>query len=142
MSSREENKPMSITLDVPEDLPMVECDPVRVRQIMSNLASNAFNYTPEKGKVHTRIQTRGDQIQVDVEDNGIGIAKADQGRIFERFYRGEDPLILATSGTGLGLSIVKNLVEMHHGLIWFYSSGEPGKGSVFSFTLPLHQAET
>ena len=78
---------------------------------------------------------------MDVEDNGIGIAKVDQGRIFERFYRGEAPVILATSGTGLGLSIVKNLVEMHHGQIWFFSSGEPGKGSIFSFTLPLLQVK-
>jgi GAF domain-containing protein/two-component sensor histidine kinase len=137
--SREENKPMSVTLDVQPGLPMVEGDAVRVRQILNNLASNAFNYTPENGKVIIRLHSRDDQVQVDVEDSGIGIAKADQGRIFERFYRGEDPLVLATSGTGLGLSIVKSLVEMHHGQIWFSSSGEPGQGSVFSFTLPQHQ---
>jgi signal transduction histidine kinase len=80
-------------------------------------------------------------VQVDIQDNGIGIQQKDQHRIFERFYRGEDPLVLATSGNGLGLAIAKTLVEMHHGRIWFYSSGVRGEGSIFSFTLPVYQIE-
>jgi len=76
---------------------------------------------------------------VDVEDNGVGIAPADQERVFERFYRGEHPLVLATPGTGLGLPIVRQLVEMHNGKIWMTSAGLPGKGSVFSFTLPIQR---
>jgi len=79
------------------------------------------------------------QVQVDVEDNGVGIAREDQDRIFERFYRGEHPLVLATPGTGLGLSIVKQIVEMHKGRIWMNSSGIPGDGSTFSFTLPVYE---
>ncbi len=62
-------------------------------------------------------------------------------RIFERFYRGEDPMVLATAGTGLGLAISKILVEMHQGKIWFTSSGVRGEGSLFSFTLPVKQDE-
>jgi signal transduction histidine kinase len=76
-----------------------------------------------------------------VIDTGIGIQVKDQKRIFERFYRGEDPLVLATSGTGLGLALSKTLVEMHHGRIWFNSSGTAGEGSTFSFTLPVYHAE-
>jgi signal transduction histidine kinase len=91
------------------------------------------------GKVVVSAHLVDTKIQVDVLDNGIGIKSEDQSRIFERFFRGEDPLVLATAGTGLGLAIVKNLVEMHHGQIWFTSRGEPGQGSVFSFTLPLQQ---
>jgi signal transduction histidine kinase len=74
-----------------------------------------------------------------VEDSGVGIAPADQERVFERFYRGEHPLVLATPGTGLGLPIVRQLVEMHNGRIWMKSQGLPGKGSIFSFTLPIQK---
>ena len=79
-------------------------------------------------------------VQVDVKDSGVGISTDDQDRIFDRFFRGEDPLVLATPGTGLGLSIVKQLVEMHKGSIWLKSDGL-GKGSTFSFTLPVHRNE-
>jgi signal transduction histidine kinase len=78
---------------------------------------------------------------VDVIDNGVGIAADDQDRIFERFYRGEHPLVLATPGTGLGLSIVRQLVEMHNGKMWMTSKGVQGEGSTFSFTLPTFKNE-
>ncbi len=69
------------------------------------------------------------------------MAPEDQARVFDRFYRGEHPLVLANAGTGLGLSIVRHLVEMHNGRIWMSSSGIPGQGSTFSFTLPAYIAE-
>jgi signal transduction histidine kinase len=78
---------------------------------------------------------------VDVKDSGIGISVEQQDRIFERFFRGEDPMVLATPGTGLGLSIVKQLVEMHHGKIWMNSNGISGQGSTFSFTIPVAEPE-
>jgi signal transduction histidine kinase len=81
-----------------------------------------------------------DEIQVHVKDNGIGIHPDDHERIFERFYRGEDPLVLASSGNGLGLSIVRQLVDMHQGRVWLISEGVPGKGSTFSFALPLERS--
>jgi two-component system sensor histidine kinase SenX3 len=81
------------------------------------------------------------EVQVDVVDNGIGIPEAEQKLIFERFYRGEDPLVLASSGTGLGLSIVARLIEMHHGRIWVSSQGIRGQGSVFSITLPAYELQ-
>ncbi|HXD10121.1 MAG TPA: GAF domain-containing protein [Anaerolineales bacterium] len=139
--SQEENKPMGLSLDVPKKLPFVYGDVERVRQIMANLVYNAYHYTAENGTIKVRIHplNGGHEVQVDVEDNGIGISLEDQDRVFQRFYRGEHPLVLATPGTGLGLSIVKQIVEMHNGRIWMKSSGIPGEGSIFSFTLPVHE---
>lgn len=139
--SQEENKPMALSLNAPKKLPLVYGDLERVRQVLSNLIFNAYHYTPENGTITVHLHTLDgeNQVQVDVEDNGVGIPREDQERIFERFYRGEHPLVLATPGTGLGLSIVKQIVEMHKGRIWMKSSGIPGEGSVFSFTLPLYE---
>ncbi len=141
--SQEENKPVALSLDAPKKLPLVFGDAERVRQILSNLVDNAYNYTPENGTITVQLQSlnSGHEVQVDVKDNGVGIALGDQARVFERFYRGEHPLVLATPGTGLGLSIVKELVEMHKGRIWVQSPGAPGEGSVFSFTLPVYKAQ-
>jgi two-component system sensor histidine kinase SenX3 len=75
-----------------------------------------------------------------VADNGIGIAPEDQARVFDRFFRGDNTLILATPGTGLGLSIAKQLVEMHRGTISVTSDGVEGHGSTFSVTLPVAPA--
>lgn len=136
--SREENKPMTFDLDIPEDLPLVKGDIERVRQVLNNLVSNGYNYTPEDGCVMVRMRAVGSEVQIDVQDNGIGIGPENQARIFERFYRGEDVLVLATAGTGLGLAITRSLVEMHHGRIWFASSGVRGEGSTFSITLPVY----
>ena len=96
---------------------------------------------PTNGSVKVAIREAGKEIQVDVSDNGIGIAPEAKNRIFERFYRGEDPLVLASAGTGLGLAIAKTLVNMHNGRIWFESSGVSGQGSTFSFTLPIYESQ-
>lgn len=139
--SKDEERPMSFSLEVEPDLPSVYADADRARQIISNLVENAYHYTPENGKiiVHLHTTNEGDEVQIDVQDNGVGIAVDDQAQVFERFYRGEDPLVLATPGTGLGLPIVRQLVEMHKGRIWVESSGKTGEGSTFSFTLPLYE---
>jgi signal transduction histidine kinase len=134
-------KVMSIQSSFPYDLPKVHGDRERIRQVLGNLITNAFNYTPAGGEIRVQMQVVDDMVQVDIIDNGIGIAPKDQRRIFERFYRGEDALVLATAGTGLGLALSKILVDMHGGKIWFTSSGVPGEGSVFSFTLPIYKAE-
>jgi PAS domain S-box-containing protein len=138
---QEEERPMTVETDVPADLPRVLGDPERVRQILDNLLENAYQYTEVNGNITLRMHPEGEMMQIDVQDNGIGIAADEQKRVFERFYRGEDPLVLATSGTGLGLSIVNYLVEMHNGRLWLESKGIRGEGSVFSFTLPLYRSE-
>ncbi|MBK9602694.1 MAG: GAF domain-containing protein [Anaerolineales bacterium] len=135
--SQNEEKPMALSLDAPAKMPQVMGDSDRVRQIIGNLVDNAFNYTPSNGTIRVNIQRKENEIQVDVQDNGVGIAPQDQARIFDRFFRGEHPLVLATPGTGLGLPIVRQLVEMHSGRIWMTSTGVPGEGSTFSFTLPI-----
>jgi len=135
--SQNERKPMALTLDAPNKIPAVVGDTDRVRQIIGNLVDNAYNYTPENGSIRVGIHLENGDVQVDVQDNGVGIAPDDQPRVFDRFFRGENPLVLATPGTGLGLPIVRQLVEMHKGRIWMTSTGIPGEGSVFSFTLPI-----
>jgi PAS domain S-box-containing protein len=137
---QEEGRWMQLELDIPPDLPFAFGDLERVRQIFDNLLENAYQYTLPAGKIALRIRQLGPDIQVDVEDNGIGIHPNEQPRIFERFYRGEDPLVLENSGTGLGLSIVRHLVEMHHGRIWLESTGLRGEGSKFSFTIPAYSS--
>ncbi len=137
--SKSENKPMTISLDAAKNIPSALGDSARVRQIFNNLVDNAYNYTPKNGTIRITIQQKGDELQVDVKDSGVGVAPADQERVFERFYRGEHPFVLATPGTGLGLPIVRELVEMHKGRIWMTSAGVPGEGSSFSFTLPINK---
>ncbi|GAB1470677.1 GAF domain-containing protein [Chloroflexota bacterium] len=137
--SQNEQKPVALSLDAPKNLPKVQGDSARIRQIISNLINNAFNYTSENGTILVNIRSDDGELQVDVQDSGIGIRPEDQGRIFDRFYRGENPLVLATPGTGLGLPIVRQLVEMHNGRIWMKSTGVPGEGSTFSFTLPVYK---
>jgi signal transduction histidine kinase len=134
--SAKEDKPLEISLDVERDLPSIQADRGRVAEILHNLADNAFLYTPAGGKVVLRAFSRPGGIQIDVVDTGIGIAPAEQERIFERFYRGENPTVMATSGTGLGLPITRRLVDMHGGSITVESEGVPGKGSTFHVMLP------
>jgi PAS domain S-box-containing protein len=132
-----ENKPMQFELQADGKIPLVQGDPERVRQILDNLLENAYLYSDAGRTVRIRIGAQDAIVQVDVIDQGVGIPPALQERVFERFYRGENPHVLATYGTGLGLSIVKKLVEMHGGKIWVQSKGVEGEGSIFSFTLPL-----
>ncbi|MFO3796057.1 MAG: sensor histidine kinase, partial [Anaerolineales bacterium] len=138
--ARQENKAIAFSLEADASLPLVLGDLERVRQILNNLLENAYFYTPTGGRVQIRLHAKDGEVQVDVQDSGIGIPPEEQARVFERFYRGEHPLVIQTPGTGLGLSIVKQLVEMHGGHIWVTSSGIYGEGSTFSFTLPIYKA--
>ena len=138
--SQSEGKPMTLALDAPtRKLPSVLGDGERVRQILAQLLDNAYNYTPVDGSIRVNIHKENGDLQVDVQDNGVGVAPEDQTRVFERFFRGEHSLVLATPGTGLGLPIVRQLIEMHKGRIWMTSTGIAGEGSTFSFTLPIYK---
>ncbi len=129
-----DDRNLTLTLDVPSNLPEIFGDPNRIEQILTNLLSNAYKYTRQGGAT-VRARVVDSVLQVDVIDTGIGISKQDQERLFTRFFRAEDRAVRQQAGTGLGLHITKLLVEMHGGLIWVKS--EPGVGSTFSFTLPL-----
>ncbi len=141
LRSEVEEKPINFDHIFPADLPRVRGDEDRVRQILANLVSNAYHYSPANGQISIQASYSDTEVQVDIIDNGIGIHPDDQRRVFERFFRGEDPLVLATAGTGLGLSIVQQLIEMHNGRIWLESKGIPGEGSKFSFTLPIYKED-
>lgn len=131
-----EGRSLDILADIPEDLPKIEGDYDRITQIITNLVSNAYQYTPDEGVITVRARHDDDGVEIDVSDTGIGIPKGDQERLFERFFRGEHPIVMSTAGTGLGLSIVRHLIEMHHGQVSFES--EEGVGTTFTVWLPLH----
>ncbi len=131
-----QDRPMTVISNIPPDLPPVLADRERLTQIMTNLADNAFTYTNPGGTITLSAYCDGDAVQISVKDTGIGLSEEEQERIFERFFRGEDPLVLGSAGTGLGLNIVQRLVEMHGGRIWAESAGQ-GQGSTFHLRLKL-----
>ncbi len=137
----DEGRMMTFQRQIPANPPRVVGDRQRVLQILDNLITNAYQYTEPGGLITIAVQPAEGEVQVDIHDTGIGIKPDEAARVFERFYRGADPLVYATPGNGLGLSIVKTMIEMHKGRIWFESSGVAGKGSTFSFTLPVYQAD-
>jgi PAS domain S-box-containing protein len=121
-------------LDFPPDFPPVWGDPERLREVLSNLVSNAVKYSPDGGSVWVGGRVDGAGVTIYVADQGIGIPPEEQTRIFDRFHRVETGLHRSTEGTGLGLYLVKAIVEAHGGRVWVESA--PGRGSIFMFTLP------
>ncbi len=121
-------------LDFPDDFAPVWGDPERLREVLSNLVSNAVKYSPDGGTVWVGGRVDQTGVTVYVADQGIGIPPEEQGRIFDRFHRVESGLHRRTEGTGLGLYLVKAIVEAHGGRVWVESA--PGRGSIFMFTLP------
>lgn len=126
---------ISLAIEVQEDLPKVIADRQRVRQIIVNLVNNACKYTEAGGHVDLILQNGGDELRIDVRDNGVGISEEARNHIFTPFFRADNPLRETAGGTGLGLSITKTLVDLHGGSIWFESN--QNEGTTFSFTLPL-----
>ena len=121
--------PRPIEVVIPPDLPAVEADPVRIRQVLLNLLANAVRHTPPEGTISVEVQARPRQILIRVRDNGSGIAPEDLPRIFERFQKGAD-----SRGSGLGLAIARKLVLAHGGDIGIESA--PGKGTEVTVSLP------
>jgi len=125
----------SLDIEIEEGLPPVYTDEAKLRQVFLNLLTNAINFTSDGGKLKIEAIRDGDWCQVSVIDNGTGIKKEDQERIFEPFTRIDVLPQEKREGTGLGLAITKQLVDMSGGKIWVES--EYGKGSQFTFTVPL-----
>jgi PAS domain S-box-containing protein len=129
------------TLDwpAPEGPPiLVLADPGRVSQVMENLISNAFKYSPPTAPVGITVAVHDHQVVVSVKDHGQGIHVSEQDRVFDRFYRVDQGARRRTGGIGLGLYIAQHLVDAMGGRMWLVS--EPGKGSTFSFSLPLAES--
>jgi signal transduction histidine kinase len=131
-----EDKGVRLQVDSPDDLPQAWADPERIIQVLLNLLGNALQYTPSGGQVAVRAQREGREVIIEVQDTGIGIAAEHLPQIFERFYRVDKSRSRTGGGSGIGLTIARHLVEAHGGRIWAESPGL-GKGSTFTFTLPL-----
>lgn len=114
---------------------MMNADRIRFKQILYNLLSNAIKFTPERGSVAIECSTHDAWAEFSIIDTGVGVPKSEQGAIFDKFYQIGSAIKSVPQGTGLGLPITKHLVEQHGGRLWLES--EPGRGSRFSFTLPL-----
>jgi signal transduction histidine kinase len=133
-----EEKGHHVTLDLPDDLPTVYADAEHLNRILHILLDNAMKYTPSNGQIRVHGRCTKDQVQIDVEDNGIGIPLAEQKRVFSRFFRGEDERIREYPGLGLSLYIARGLTQLQNGQLWFKST--PDQGSTFSLVLPASKA--
>jgi len=129
-----EVKKLTLVRDLQPELPAINGDQDRLIQVVINLISNAVKFT-DSGSIKLSAHLQGEDIVVGVTDSGIGIAPGDQQKVFEKFKQVGDTLTDKPKGTGLGLPICKEIVEYHGGRLWVES--EPGKGSTFSFTLPV-----
>jgi len=136
---RAAEKDLSLSLNVPSQLPEIAADHRRLQEVLQNLLDNAIQYTLPGGKIVLSAEAHGDEVIFTVADTGIGIPQADQPRIFERFYRVDVARSREAGGTGLGLSISKHLVEAQGGRIWVES--EVGVGSKFYFAVPVFDPE-
>jgi two-component system, OmpR family, phosphate regulon sensor histidine kinase PhoR len=136
---RAAEKDIRISVNVPENLPEIVGDRRRLAEVLQNLLDNATQYTLPGGQIVLSAAANHTEVIFTVSDTGIGIPKADQPRIFERFYRVDAARSREAGGTGLGLAIAKHLVEVHDGRIWVDS--EVGQGSQFHFSVPVFDAE-
>jgi signal transduction histidine kinase len=130
-----EEKRIRVVLDIPADLSPIMADRLRFVQVITNLLSNAFKYSPPESSVSITAVQDGPNVRIDVSDTGIGISPEEQTRLFDKFFRADNSLTNQEAGTGLGLYITRALIEAHGGKIWVQS--EEGKGSVFSFTFAV-----
>ncbi len=124
--------------EVPDGLPDVAADRDALCDALVDLLQNAFKYTGSEKRIVVSARMAGNAVEVVVQDNGPGIPGADQKRIFEKFYRGKDPLERSIEGSGLGLAMVKHVVEAHGGKVGVRS--EVGKGAAFTVLLPVVEA--
>jgi signal transduction histidine kinase len=119
---------------IPDTMALIEADPLRIGQVLTNLVSNACKFTPAGGRILISARDLGESIQVSVQDTGIGIPEEEQPKVFQRFYQVDSSATRAYRGAGLGLTICKFIVEYHRGRIWVESKS--GEGSTFHFILP------
>jgi PAS domain S-box-containing protein len=133
-------KRIQLLTELPQEpIPLMEADHALLQQALHNLVDNAIKYTDPGGEVHLSLQMNAGQILFEVRDTGIGIAPADQHRLFEKFFRASRKGIKGERGSGLGLAIVKSIAERHGGQVWVES--QLGRGSKFTMSIPLRQPQ-
>ncbi|PYS58886.1 MAG: sensor histidine kinase, partial [Acidobacteria bacterium] len=130
-----EQQGFALQESIDSSLPVVRVDREAIARAVVNLVNNALKYSAEEKFLGVKLYRDNGAVKLEVEDHGIGIARRDQSKIFEKFYRTGDPLVHNTKGSGLGLSLVRHITEAHGGEIAVEST--PGKGSRFILSLPL-----
>jgi two-component system phosphate regulon sensor histidine kinase PhoR len=136
LQKRIREKEQELTLVIPDDLPPLIGNPIRLRQMISNLIINSIKYTPNHGQISILSRGEDGQIIIQIEDTGAGILPADQPFVFDKFYRGSN-IPYDSPGSGLGLAIVQTIIQNHQGRIWLKST--PGQGTTFTVVLPTSE---
>lgn len=137
-SSLAKAKNCTLSFKTTGEIPLVKADPLKIKEVVNNLISNAIGYNKKKGEVEISIKRKRNKVLFYCKDTGIGIPEKDKKKIFTKFYRSEKAIVLATGGSGLGLFISKAIIEKSGGKIWFKS--REGKGSTFYFSLPIKKS--
>ena len=127
-------KGINLVVQIPQECDIIHSDYERIKLITSKLLSNAIKFSPQGGEVTIQAHRQGEKVVISITDQGSGIAKEAQERLFQPFYQVEESLRRSHGGMGLGLAIAKGMVELHGGEIWIES--EEGKGSTFCFSIP------
>jgi signal transduction histidine kinase/CheY-like chemotaxis protein len=131
---------IAVSLEIAPEVGVVWADELKLKQVVVNLLTNAVKFTPDGGAVDVRADGERDEVRVVVRDTGVGVAEAEQARIFEAFQRGGRAPRAGTEGTGLGLTLSKRIVELHGGRLWMTST--PDVGSTFGFAIPVRRFDT
>jgi two-component system phosphate regulon sensor histidine kinase PhoR len=128
-------KELELDVVLPEKMPEPEIDKDKIAAVLVNLLGNAVKYTPSGGRVSFRVNISDRQIEISIEDTGVGIAEHELPKVFDKFFRSQDPRVQEQTGTGLGLALAQEVVRLHGGKITVES--EINKGSTFSVLLPV-----
>jgi signal transduction histidine kinase len=141
-----EDKGQTLNMNLPKDMPNIQADQNRLIQVMTNLVSNAYKYTPPDGDIHVNGEVMqrnldakgrdmGPSLHISVQDTGIGMSEEDLAKLFTPYFRSDNPLTREQPGTGLGLTITRGIIAGHGGRIWVES--QINMGTTFHFTVPL-----
>jgi signal transduction histidine kinase len=130
-----EEKRLTFEVSIPEKLPEPRIDKDKIATVLVNLLGNAVKYTPAGGRVAFRIHATDQNLEIDVEDTGVGITENELPKVFDKFFRSDDPRVQEQKGTGLGLALVQEVVRLHGGRVSVDS--EIDKGSTFQIVLPI-----